>query len=375
MARVKSEIPKHFAWMRQQFNTSQMAEKSKAIHAMYTGFVRGFQPYFGKMIEQRKQMFAASAAAAAAPPPPALSSDNLRKLEAQVAKQQQGSAAVAQKFVTPTTHVASPDGSPLTFRASLKPEDLRLPTKRKRNNTITEGAPGAKRSPTSTPTPAPTHICGRDGCTKTFDSDLALSEHHQWHEKEIQRKQEEDARKQHRNADPLGYAISSIASFFNLDADGNPIPDPTTNIKTEPPATSTPQPTLTTSTPKLPQTPTTKPQEPKPKSHLPSPPTTVWDLHGAPLAMRHCVEGLQTLSGLQNMDSALFTPAYTPEESGSEDSDAAAIASYDEFDPWGFKEVAGGELLQDMDWDMVAHSPTESEGLLEVMGFLMVTDK
>jgi len=220
----------------------------------------------------------------------------------------------------------------------------------------------AKRSSSRDPPATPQHPCVLDGCGKVCSSTEELAEHNRQHEEQRKQKALEEARMQHRQQDPIGYAINAVAEFFH-------IKDQTTDIKLEDEKQH------------LQQQPTPPQTTQELQDQPPAQTTDVWQTPGSPMAARQCFEGLEIQGGLANLDAYLFTPAYTPEEmdfanSGAETSaanvsagnkedevnSAAAKESYNDWNPYGFKDVAGNEVLEALDWDMV-EMPRMDSGL------------
>lgn len=319
---------------------------------------------------------------------PELNADNLQRLQQQVQKERGVAAAVlAQKFPNaagPGSHLSSPDGSPLTFKPRIRPEDLRLPIidkKRKRpiSGPIDPSQSGAgtsaKRSSSRDPPATPQHHCPLDDCGKVCSSPEELAEHNRQHEEQRKHKVEQEARNQHRQQDPIGYAINAVAEFFHIKQ------DQTSDVKLEDQKPLQQQPT-----------PPQAIQELQDQPHAQT--ADVWQTPGSPMAARQCFEGLELQGGLANLDAYLFTPAYTPEEmdfanSGAEAStngnggnkedevnSAAAKESYNDWNPYGFKDVAGSEVLEALDWDMVempqADSGLDKDWAME-NGFVLVS--
>ena len=86
-----------------------------------------------------------------------------------------------------------------------------------------------------------------------------------------------------------------------------------------------------------------------------TPPATFWDTDtpGSPMPVRRCFDGVGNVSPL-TLDSSLFTPAYTPEDTSADDKAAAAVAigTCGDWDPWGMEDGCGGqELLQHISWE------------------------
>jgi len=217
------------------------------------------------------------------------------------------------------------------------------------------------------------------------------------HERDAERQRLEGERATFRKENPLEYSLSSIASALHLNRDGTMKASPAPGGLTPRPAgASTPQ-TKAGSSPLPPgSTPlrNNNAMTPKAKSlslpvrtvsgskpvapdgeQIPTPPTTFWDTAGSPMALHQCFEGIEGISPLNKLDSSLFTPAYTPEDSGDEK--MPAISSYEDWNPFGMKDVCGSEVLQEIMWDTAGVESsvcTTKEGAVwgEAGGFMML---
>ena len=184
------------------------------------------------------------------------------------------------------------------------------------------------------------------------------TEHHKWHEREAARIREEEGRQKWRVENPLEYSLTAVKNFFGINGEGTTKLDPTVIKEVSTPQIrlgSSPFPGSNRNTP-APKTPavsaskTSKMSEPE---QLPTPPSSIWDQQGPYSQVRQCLEGLENVSILDSLDNSLFTPAYTPEEVKGEDTNAAAAASYEDWNPYNFKDSCGTGLLEELDWEAV----------------------
>ena len=108
-----------------------------------------------------------------------------------------------------------------------------------------------------------------------------------------------------------------------------------------------------------------------------TPPDSFWDTPGSPMAVRRCFDGVENVSPLITLDSSLFTPAYTPEDTSGDDKMAVPIGTCGDWDPWGLEDGCGQELLQDIPWENEAPPPCTTKdraGWGEMNGFTVFVD-
>ncbi|KAI5853334.1 hypothetical protein BZA05DRAFT_473414 [Tricharina praecox] len=353
----------------------------------------------------------AAAAAATAPSQQqtALNANNLQRHAEQLAEQHR----LAQKAGR-----MSPDGSPpIVIKPSLTVDDLRLPNNRKRksNDQPENASPSKIRSPkpatpqvTASPQPKARppppaekkFKCDRPGCTGAFTLGNELAEHHKMHERDAERRRLEGERAKFKIENPLEYTLSSVAGALHLNRDGTMKASPAPGgLTPRPSASSTPQ--IKAGSSPLPpgSTPLRNAMTPKAKSpsqskvslpvrtasgskpvapdgeQVPTPPTTFWDTAGSPMALHQCFEGIEDISPLSKLDSSLFTPAYTPEDTTG-DEKPPTMSNYEDWDPFGMKDVCGSEILQEVVWDtggMESSVCSVKEGASwgEASGFMM----
>lgn len=323
---------------------------------------------------------------APAPPQqqPALNANNLQRNSDQLAAQHR----LAQKAGR-----MSPDGSPLiVIERALTADGLKLPNNRKRksNDQPENESPSKIRSPKSaTPQvtaspkpkarPAPPvekkFKCDRPGCNGAFALNNELAEHHKMHERDAEKQRLEGERAKFKIDNPLEYALSSVAGALHLNRDGTAKAPPASGGLTPRPANAS-FPQIKASSSPLPpvSTPLRNAMTPKAISpsrsgvslpvhtvtdskpiapggeQVPTPPATFWDTAGSPMALHQCFEGIEGISPLSKLDSSLFTPAYTPEDT-SGDEKPPTISTYEDWNPFGMKDVCGSDVLQEVMWD------------------------
>jgi len=394
-------IAKYFAIVKAEMSKMHQADPEKA--KTFTNTIQH--------LTQRIVSRAPGAQEGAAPQQqqPALNANNLQRHAEQLAEQHR----LAQKAGR-----MSPDGSPpIVIKPSITTEDLKLPVNRKRKPTDQpeNPSPSKTRSPkpaTTTATPQVTASpqpkarpappvekkfrCERAGCLDAFALSNELAEHQRMHERDAERQRLEAERATFKKENPLEYSLSSIASALHLNRDGTMKASPAPGgLTPRPTGASTPQ-TKAGSSPLPPgSTPLrNNAMTPKAKSlslsvrtvsgskpvapdgeQIPTPPTTFWDTAGSPMALHQCFEGIEDISPSNKLDSSLFTPAYTPEDSGDEK--MPAISSYEDWNPFGMKDVCGSEVLQEIMWDTAGVESSvcaTKEGAVwgEAGGFMML---
>jgi hypothetical protein len=386
----RNTIYKYFTLVKQEIAKMQQndGEKAKAFHATL------------QQLSQRMGHHPAPAPrpaevpAAAPPSQPALNANNLQRHSEQLAEQHR--TQLAQKAGR-----MSPDGSPpIVIRSNLTVDDLRLPPnirKRKADGQPQDSSPSKIKSPKPAqattpqvttspqvknrppPPPPPPPVeknfkCDRQGCGAAFTLKNELADHQKKHEREAEKRREEEGKAKFRIDNPLEYTLASVANALHVNREGIPkdMKVAPTNGVTPKPGT-TPQ-IKTNSSPLPGSTPLRQAMTPKSKSpaqtkmslsarptgskaiapdgeQVPTPPATFWDTPGSPTAIRQCFEGIEDVSPLATLDSSLFTPAYTPEDTSGDDKAAAAISTYEDWNPWGMKDACGTEVLQDFPWD------------------------
>jgi hypothetical protein len=276
------------------------------------------------------------------PPQPALNANNLQKHSEQLAEQRMSQLAHKNRM--------SPDGNPpIVIKAPFSAADLKLPPKkpkRKAEHTPEETTPNKLRSPRSSqatpkaevsspalknrpqPTVEKTFKCERSDCDKAFALKGELADHLKMHEREAEKRREEEGRAKFRIDNPLEFTLASVAGGLGLNRDGTP---KDSKVKAEP---------------------DTKPAPAEEEGvQLLTPPATFWDLPGSPMALHQCFEGLDSVSPLASLDISLFVPP-TPEDISAEELNVAALAdTYDSWNPFGMKDACGTEMLQEISWD------------------------
>jgi hypothetical protein len=374
LTEARGSIAKYFNMVKQR-----MGE----LHGQDPEKVKAFQGTI-QLLHQRLASAFRPPDAASVAPPQQLNANNLQQLQLQ--EQQR----LAQK----ANGRMSPDGSPpVMIKPSLTVDDLKLPSNRKRkaNEQPQDSSPAKIRSPKSgTPQihpspqvkaqPPPTveknFKCDKPGCNGAFAQKMELAEHLKMHEREAERRKEEEGRQRFRVDNPLEYAITSVANALHLNRDGtSKEPKASAAAPATPrPGAATPQikqnsspmpgftPLRNVMTPKSkspPQSKVTLPVRTVPGSkaiapdgeQMPTPPETFWDVPGSPMALHQCFDGIEEVSPLATLDISLFTPAYTPEDTSGEDNRVNVASTYDDWNPWGMKEVCGTEILQEVNWD------------------------
>lgn len=286
----------------------------------------------------------------------------------------------------------SPDGSPpIHIKSSIGPEDLKLPIRKKRLREPEPEPPKAKESP------KPVHRCTQPNCelgVKGFETKGELEDHHKWHETERRRQEEEEDKNRRKTADPLDYFLSSTREGLGLNDEGKPKERRGEAVKEETSSKTGATPQIKSgSTPLLGATPMNKavltpapgrspapfktpqlsnvktpsgkltpgvktmPKEEHVNEQLPTPPpsSSAWDgLPMSPEVLRQCFDGLrEQVSGLSTMNSAIFTPAYTPGASELEAGEGGENmnGSFDDWNPFGYKDSLADDIMQEMDWD------------------------
>ena len=293
-----------------------------------------------------------------------------------------------------TTRGPSPDGIPITIAPGISRKDLKLPpTKKRKADGAADGVPPGKSPKLPTPKLEPSTIpqnavppppaqvfkCEHPKCGKMHATKTDLTEHYKWHQRETEKRREEDDRQKAKVENPLEYALGAVSSFLGLARDGSVKNDATKQaaatprIKTEssPFPGSTPH-TRAGMTPG--KTPAAAPKTPKPEpapEQMPTPPSSIWDTPGPYSQVHQCLEGLQQVSILDSLDNSLFAPAYTPEDS---DADSSVTAGgYEDWDAFEFKESAGSGLLVENEWD-TCDVPVLGRSWAEDAGFMMFAD-
>jgi hypothetical protein len=291
--------------------------------------------------------------------------------------------------------MSSPDGSPpILIKPALTTGDLKLPTKprnKRKAELQPEGPAPLKKSPKparattpkvaspaikNPPTPEPNHKCDVQDCNQAFASENALAVHHKQHEREAEKQREEAGRTKFKTENPIEYTLASIAGALHLNRDGAPKSASTPHIKSGtmsvlPSKSASPTQTKSSVT----ETPPKLVVESEILRQVPTPPTSFWDAPGSPMTIRQCFEGItEEISPLSTMDISLFTPAYTPEDSSSDEkANVAMNNSYDDWNPFGMKDVCGTEILEEPSWDSDATAcPTkDSSNWGEINGVMM----
>jgi hypothetical protein len=376
LAESRTSIVKYFNMVKHKMAEmhNNDAEKAKVIQ--------------GTMAQLQRMNGAASrhvdAAPAAPPQQLALNANNLQKHAEQLQLQEQ------QRLAQKANSRMSPDGSPpIIIKSALTVDDLKLPNrKRKANEPPQDAYPAKIKSPKPgtpqvipspqvkasnlPPTVEKNFKCDKSGCNGAFTVKHELADHLKMHEREAERRREEEGRAKFRIDNPLEYTVASIANALHLNRDGTPKETKATAPVTPRPS-GTPQ--IKQSSSPLPGfTPLRNVMTPKSKSPLQSkvslpvrlapgskaiapdgeqiltPPATFWDTPGSPVALRQCFDGIEEVSPLAVLDSSLFTPAYTPEDTSGDDK-ANAISTYEDWNPFGMKDACGTEVLQEINWD------------------------
>ena len=296
----------------------------------------------------------------------------------------------------------SPDGSaPIDIKPRISADDLKLPEGRRKR----PREPEAKAVPESK-----TFKCSQPNCEagSVLMTNNELLEHQKWHERERQRQAEEEERNKKKREDPLQYIKVAAREGLGLGDDGKPKEKEgdlaTIDVTPSKTAGTTPQvkpgstPLLGNNTPinmkseftplpsgKSPAPPTFRtPQlshaktpgsaggkstsgikttsgedRQHPNHQIPTPPSnSAWEASPmSPDVLRHCFDGLlEQTSGLSALPHSIFTPAYTPSSSDAEGGDMIlenVASSYEDWNPFGYKESLGEGFLEDMEWDGV----------------------
>jgi hypothetical protein len=397
LTETRASIVKYFNMVKQ---------KMEELHGRDPEKVKAFQGTI-QLLHQRMASAPRPLDSAPVAPPQQLNANNLQQLQLQ--EQQR----LAQK----ANGRMSPDGSPpVMIKPSLTVDDLKLPSNRKRkaNEQPQDSSPAKIRSPKPgtpqiLPSPQvkaqllPTAVeknfkCDRPGCNGAFAQKLELAEHLKMHEREAERRKEEEGRQRFRVDNPLEYAITSVANALNLNRDGTPKePKAAAAPATPRPGAATPQikqsssplpgftPLRNVMTPKArspPQSKVTLPVRTVPGSkaiapdgeQMPTPPEMLWDQPGSPMALHQCFDGIEEISPLAALDISLFTPAYTPEDTSGEDNGVNVASTYEDWNPFGMKEVCGPEILQEINWEGMETpvcSTKDGANWAEMNGFMM----
>lgn len=324
-----------------------------------------------------------------------LSASNLQKQTDMLALERSRSLQ-SSKTLNVAGHVQppgsmSPDGSPpIHIKSSIGPEDLKLPIGRKRLREPEPQIPKVKESP------KPVHKCTQSDCefaVKGFETKAELEDHYKWHETEKRRQEEEEEKNKRKIANPLDYYLGSMREGLNLDEEGKPKgrreeamkegtpsrtgatpqikPGSTPLLGTTPmnkvgltpapgrsPAPFKPPQFSNVKTPGGKPTPGVKtmPKEEHPNEQLPTPPSSsAWEGSSmSPDVLRQCFDGLrENVSGLSNLNPAIFTPVYTPGASELEVGEGGENmnGSFEDWNPFGYKESLADDMMQEMEWD------------------------
>lgn len=343
------------------------------------------------------------------PPQPSanvLSASNLQ-IQTDLLAQERSRSLQSQKaqlnagYVQPLGSM-SPDGRPpIHIKSTIGPEDLKLPPRKPKRPREPE-----PETPKTKETPKPLHKCSQSNCEgglKGFETKGELEEHQKWHERERLRLMEEEKNNKWKIENPLDYYLSSMRGGLNLDSEGKPKGRGEEAKEDTPPKIgSTPQ-TKPASTPRLSTTPIHKntgltpapgrspatfktpqlsnartpggkptpnvkpPREEHTNEQLPTPPSSsAWEGSSmSPDVLRQCFDGLrEQVSGLSTLNPAIFTPAYTPGASELEGGEGAEVVngSFEDWNPFGYKDSMADDMLQDMEWESEPMSSFGSVG-------------
>lgn len=334
-------------------------------------------------------------------PPPQLSANvlsasNLQKQTDMLALERSRSLQSNKAQLNVAGHVQppgsmSPDGSPpIHIKSSIGPEDLKLPIRKKRMREPESEIPKVKESP------KPVHRCTQPNCefgVKGFETKTELEDHHKWHETERRRQEEEEEKNRRKVADPLAYFLSSTREGLGLDDEGKPKGKWEEAMKEETPSKTGVTPQIKSgTTPLLGTTPLNKagltpapgrspalfkppqlsnvktpsgkptpgvktmPKEEHANEQLPTPPSSsAWEGSSmSPDVLRQCFDGLrENVSGLSNLNPAIFTPAYTPGASELEVGEGGenVNGSFEDWNPFGYKDSLTEDMMQEIEWD------------------------
>lgn len=329
------------------------------------------------------------------PPQPSanvLSASNLQKQTDMLALERSRSLQSHKTQLGVAGHVQppgsiSPDGiHTIHIKSSIGPEDLKLPIRKKRPREPEPETPKVKESP------KPIHRCTQSNCEfsgKGFETKAELEDHYKWHEMERRRQEEEEEKNRRKIADPLNYFLSSLREGSGLGDDGKLKgrgamkeeillktgttpqikPGSTPLLGTTPmnkagltpvpgrsPVPFKPPQLSNVKTPSGKPTPGVKtmPKEEHVNEQLPTPPSSsAWEGSSmSPEVIRQCFEGLrEQVSGLSTLNPAIFTPAYTPGASELEAGDENVNGSFDDWNPFGYKDSLADDMMQEMEWD------------------------
>lgn len=389
---VRTAINKYFQFVKTKMMALQQDKKRN--HALQTSIAQ-FQAMRNANAAQQHR-------APPTPPQPqpqqpqpsnaTLNEHNLQKHSEQMALQRTLSLSHRQKQASRMAPM-SPDGKPpIMISPRIGPDDLKLPPKRKRKDALDSATTPANKSPkigqASSPaskvaSPIVKNIqpeqprnfkCDQRDCGGAFVTNNELIEHQRWHETERQRQQEEEKRAKWRIENPLDYTLSAVSGALGLNKDGS--------VKASPGLTTTkaefsPQSNTPRTVPSPAQKPTATTARPtsglKGAEQMPTPPTTLWDTALSPAKINQCFEGLEP-PNLTNLDNTIFTPEYTPGDSTEADESQAALNTYDEWNPFGMKDVCGPQPLQEIPWENEFSGPKtwdSTQNFGEMAGFML----